>query len=155
MSIQPSYAEAILQGSKLVEFRKRPIAGDVSHVLVYATKPIGGIIGAFAIAGQKTASPQKLWEAFHEIAGIDLDSFEAYYGTLDEGTGIEVGEVLVAPHAFSLLETLGLTRAPQSFQFVDSEKARILMNSMCSTVLPRRHHSYPWVRQLGLDTHAD
>ena len=39
MSIHPVYANAILTGDKKVEFRKRRLAADVTHVLVYATAP--------------------------------------------------------------------------------------------------------------------
>ena len=45
MSIHPRYAEAILSGQKRVEFRKRRLAPDVTTVLVYATQPVGVLVG--------------------------------------------------------------------------------------------------------------
>ena len=41
MSIRPQFAAAILDGSKRVEFRKRPLAADIGTVVIYATKPVG------------------------------------------------------------------------------------------------------------------
>ncbi len=42
MSIHPQYANAIVEGTKRVEFRKRPLARNVTHVIVYATAPVKG-----------------------------------------------------------------------------------------------------------------
>lgn len=154
MSIQPFYANAILQGTKRVEFRKRPMAHDVSHVLLYATKPVGAIIGAFVIAGQYTTTPERLWDTFHTVGGIGSDPFHEYYGELNVGTGIKVGEVLVAPRAFPLQESLGISRAPQSFQFVDSIKAKTLIDMMDSSS-ESDCATNTWPFQLSLNAHAD
>ena len=64
MSIHPEYANAILAGRKTVEFRKRPIGDDVTHVIVYATAPTGAVVGAFTVTGQDTTSLTRLWETF-------------------------------------------------------------------------------------------
>src|SRR5690606_16414773 len=40
MSIRPEYAERILAGTKRIEFRKRPLASDITDVIVYATTPV-------------------------------------------------------------------------------------------------------------------
>ncbi len=42
MSVHPRFAEAIMDGRKKIEFRKRPLADDVSVVWVYATAPSNG-----------------------------------------------------------------------------------------------------------------
>ncbi len=50
-SIHPQYAEAILAGTKSVEFRRTPLADDVTHVVVYATAPTKMVVGIFEVDG--------------------------------------------------------------------------------------------------------
>ncbi len=130
MSIQPEYAEAILRGEKLVEFRKRPVADDVTHVIVYATMPVGAIVGAFTVAGQETSSPMNLWKEFGQGAGIGWGEFFDYYQSHAEGTCIRVGDILICDHYVNLNQAFGISRPPQSFQYVDAECARQLMETM-------------------------
>ena len=64
MSIRPQFAAAILDGSKRVEFRKRPLAADIGTVVIYATKPVGAVLGEFVVDGQAVGKPEELWVRF-------------------------------------------------------------------------------------------
>lgn len=119
MSIHPQYARAILDGTKKVEFRKRPLAGDVTHVVVYATAPVSAVVGVFSVTGQTTASPTSLWQRFKKVAGISQDGFDAYFDGRDSATGIGVGDVVVLEEPLCLRDDLGIGRPPQSYQYVD------------------------------------
>ena len=119
MSIHPVYATAILDGTKQVEFRKRPIAHDVTHVIVYATAPVSAVVGVFEVSGQTTATPASLWQKFKQVAGISRDGFDAYFDGRDSATGIGVGTVTALDKPMCLRQDLGLARPPQSFQYVD------------------------------------
>lgn len=130
MSIHPEYAEAILAGRKTVEFRKRPIGDDVTHVIVYATAPLGAVVGAFTVTGQDTTSPRRLWETFSRAAGITRVNFFQYYAGRRQGTGIRVGDVFVAEEPLPLAESLGVARPPQSYQYVPVETAREALDRM-------------------------
>lgn len=130
MSIHPRYAERILAGTKRVEFRKRPIANDVTHVVVYATAPISAVVGAFTVEGQHTLDPQSLWRLFSEVGGIARTDFFHYYEGRAQGTGISVGEVLHAAEPLSLFEAFGISHPPQSSRYVSAELARAALSSM-------------------------
>lgn len=130
MSIHPEYADAIVAGTKKVEFRKRPIAGDVTHVLVYATAPVSAVVGAFTVTGQDTHEPRKLWRLFKKVAGISKSGFFAYYAEREHGTGIRVGEVLVPEAPLSLQDDLGVARPPQSYQYLADHTARPILSGM-------------------------
>lgn len=132
MSIHPQYAQAILDGTKRVEFRKRPLAPDVSHVVVYATAPVSAVVGAFAVTGQRTQAPSALWRRFRTVAGIPRSGFFAYFQGRRHGTGIEVGDVLVPAAPLRLDRDLGVARPPQSFQYLARETACPLLASMSS-----------------------
>lgn len=123
MSIHPQYADRILNGTKRVEFRKRPVAADVTHVVVYATAPVSAVVGAFTVDDQHTASPQMLWRQFRQVAGISWTDFRAYYAGRSAGTGIAVGAVLQASQPLCLRRDVGVQHPPQSFQYLPSEVA--------------------------------
>lgn len=124
MSIHPRYADEIMSGTKRVEFRKRPVGDDVTHVMIYATAPVSAVIGAFSVAGQETMEPESLWTRFHTVAGITKWRFLDYFNGRATGTGIMVNEVLRPDAPLSLSHDLGVTRPPQSYQYLSVDAAR-------------------------------
>jgi predicted transcriptional regulator len=130
MSIHPEFASAILTGTKKVEFRKRPIANDVTHVIVYATAPVSAVVGAFTVENQSTAAVSSLWRRYAKVAGISRHRFFGYFADQSRGVGIQVGNVLAAVNPLSLDATLGVTRPPQSFQYLDPEVAEPALAEM-------------------------
>ena len=123
MSIRPEFAEAILSGEKVVEFRKRPVADDVSHVLIYATMPVGSLVGWFAVRGQTTMSPKGLWSTFRAVGGISKSRFFEYYDQREHGTGILVDTAARFPEPVPLTELGTSLRPPQSFQYLTPAQA--------------------------------
>ncbi|CAM3578137.1 ASCH domain protein [Nocardioides marinus] len=130
LSIHPRYADGILAGAKRVEFRKRPLAADVTHVVVYATAPVSAVVGAFSVEGQHTLTPAELWQRFADVGGIEEDAFAAYYGSRDLGTGIAVGEVLRSAAPMCLRSHLGISHPPQSFRYLAAETAQAVLRQM-------------------------
>lgn len=121
MSIRPRWARAILDGRKTVEFRKRPLADDVTHVVIYSTVPDKAVIGYFSIDGQDTRTPDALWDEYHDAGEISQRDFFAYYAGRQRGTGIRVGRVHRLKRALGLQSDLGIARAPQSFQYLGDD----------------------------------
>lgn len=132
VSIHPEYAEAILSGEKRVEFRKKPVARDVTHVVLYATKPVSAVVGAFSVASQQTCSTECLWDRFAEVGGIERSKFDAYFGSYSCGTGICIGSVYKVYEQLSL-NALGMGRAPQSFRYLEREQASSLLQQMTTS----------------------
>lgn len=118
MSIRPVYTAAILEGSKQVEFRKRRLADDVGTVVVYATMPVGSVVGHFAVAGQVVASPAVLWQRFEAVAGIDAAGFDAYFAGSAVGVAILVGDVTVYDPPLPLQAVDPGGRPPQSYKYL-------------------------------------
>ncbi|PEG52808.1 ASCH domain-containing protein [Mycolicibacterium diernhoferi] len=117
LSVHPEYASALVSGRKTVEFRKRPLAPDVTHVVIYATQPVARVVGVFSIREQVMESPRQLWNMFHNVAGISKAKFMDYYRGCSTGVGIRVGEMTGLPDNFTLQEAFGISRPPQSFQY--------------------------------------
>ncbi|SUF92800.1 bacteriophage protein [Salmonella enterica] len=73
LSIKPEFAESILEGEKRFEFRKTIFRNkDVKTVVIYATMPVGKVIGEFDIADILSSEPSDLWKATKKYAGITL-----------------------------------------------------------------------------------
>ena len=121
MAIQPGYAQAILCGTKNVEFRKRALAPDIDTVLVYETAPTQAIVGAFTVGGMDLASPQILWRRHWRQAGICRAAFDRYYA----GTRVAVAIFVASSRRFS--QSIGLAQldprpaVPQSFSYLSSD----------------------------------
>lgn len=125
MSIHPQYAEAILDGSKRVEFRKRRLAPDVSTVLIYATQPVGRIVGAFVVGGYDIATPTALWERHKGHAGISRERYRAYYRATRTAVGILVQSPRRFDREFTLREIDETMSAPQSFLYLTASLASL------------------------------
>ncbi|MFY0409028.1 hypothetical protein [Solicola sp. PLA-1-18] len=132
MSIHPQYAHGILAGTKTVEFRKRRLADDVTHVVVYATAPVSAVVGAFEIEAQHTLDPTTLWETFQAVAGISRDGFFSYFAGRPHGTGIEVREAVAFDAPLSLLDDFEVKHPPQSFQYLAEHHARRTLAGMAT-----------------------
>jgi predicted transcriptional regulator len=120
-SIHPRYAQAILDGSKQVEFRRQGLSDDVTHVVIYATSPVQEVVGMFEVAGVDKMSPTRAWKQYHHVGGIEKTAFERYYTSADHAFVIRVRN----PHAFET--PFGLAdldeglRPPQSFMYLRNE----------------------------------
>ena len=118
MSIRPQFAAAILDGSKRVEFRKRPLAADIGTVVIYATKPVGAVVGEFVVGEQAVGKPEELWVRFAGVAGIDRAGFLDYYDGAGQAVGIVIGRVNRYHQPRQLNEVDASGRPPQSFKYL-------------------------------------
>lgn len=119
MSIHPEYAERLLDGSKRVEFRKRPLAADVTTVLIYATMPVGQLVGAFEIDGYDISSPSAVWERHKSHAGISRSNFRRYFSGRRRAVGILVRDARRLDRPLPLSELDDTLRPPQSFRYLE------------------------------------
>lgn len=117
LSIKPLYANAILNGGKKVEFRRRKFGRDVSHIVIYATAPIKRVVGWFKAGTQHQLSPASLWRRFSKVGGISLEDFRTYYSGAASGVAIAVGTAkrLRTPLA---LERVTSSPPPQSYTYL-------------------------------------
>ena len=125
MSIRPQFAAAILDGSKRVEFRKRPLAADIGTVVIYATKPVGAVLGEFVVDEQAVGKPEELWVRFAEVAGIDRDGFFNYYDGSARAVGIVIGRVDRYDQPRPLDDVDPGARPPQSFKYLPATCVRV------------------------------
>ncbi|MGO4443460.1 ASCH domain-containing protein [Mycobacterium sp. 2YAF39] len=123
LSVHAEYADALVTGQKTVEFRKRPLAPDVTHVALYATHPVARVVAVFTVREQVIDSPQRLWRQFSKVAGISKVKFLDYYDGCSRGVGIRVGDLVSLDRHVTLQEAFGISRPPQSFQYFGPHQA--------------------------------
>lgn len=118
-SIKPEYAYRILTGQKKYEFRRRvPLNPKVKTVVIYATKPVGMVIGEFSIQEIHSEHPDDLWEKTKEYSGTTRGFFSEYFSGRSVGHAIEVKKVRRYRTPKDLSEFLASGVAPQSYAYV-------------------------------------
>lgn len=102
LSVRPRYAADILSGVKTSELRRtRPSVTPGTTVLIYATKPVGALVGTCRLDGVLTDSPESLR---HEAtrAAVTLAEYDAYYAGKDRAHVLRLSDASAFPHPVSL-----------------------------------------------------
>lgn len=119
LSIKPEYAEKILDGRKRFEFRKAlPKAVGVTTVVIYATMPVGKIVGEFEVDRCISERPKDLWEITSEFSGISKKFFNSYFRGRRTAHAFKVKSVTRYDAPIPLIDLIGTTSAPQSFRYL-------------------------------------
>ena len=120
LSIKPGYVEAILEGSKKYEFRKKRFKKDVKEILVYATKPVGKIVCKFHVGKIIEDKPENLWESLKDFSGLKKREFFTYFSGQDKGIAIEIKNVEEFPEPINPEKLFPNFRPPQSWFYLTS-----------------------------------
>ena len=94
LSIKPIYAEAIIQGTKTLEFRRTIFQKDIQKIYIYSSAPTKMILGYFTIKEVIEQTPKNLWERFNAVGGIDEAAFFEYFKEAEKGFGIIFDKVV-------------------------------------------------------------
>lgn len=120
LSIKPKYVDKILSGEKAFEFRKQSFKREgIKTVVMYATMPIGKIIGEFAIISILEDTPINIWEKTKEQSGIDKKYFDEYYNARKHAVAIQIGEIIKYDEPLDLHELGENIVPPQSYRYLD------------------------------------
>ncbi len=119
LSIRPQFANAILEGTKLFELRRKIFRdNDVRRVVIYASSPVCRVVGEFSIDAVLALEPTKLWFHTSRGAGVDRKFFDDYFRGRTIGFAIKVTNPKRYAKPRRLEEQYGITRPPQSFCYL-------------------------------------
>jgi predicted transcriptional regulator len=119
LSIKPHFAEAILNGVKKFEFRRKLFKDEkVDTIVIYASKPVAMVVGEFSVDEILTSHPDDLWQVTESASGIDREYFDRYFLGCERGHAIRVGTVVRYESPKNLEEAVNLRHPPQSFCYV-------------------------------------
>lgn len=119
LSIKPEYAYKILSGDKRYEFRKAVFKNkDVRKIVIYATKPVGKVVGEFDIGEILQDSPESIWAKTKSYSGISKDFFEEYFNGRERAFAISIKNPSTYEEPFELKRVVANGVAPQSFRYL-------------------------------------
>lgn len=121
ISIKPSYAEMILNGKKKYEFRKNSFTKPVGRILIYSTKPVGKIVGYFAVEEVLRGKPSEIWNLCSEFAGISKGDFYKYFEYKNVAYALKIDKVCKLKKPINPFGIIKGFRAPRSFRYIDYE----------------------------------
>jgi len=129
MAIHQRWAEAIMNGQKRVEFRKRRLADDITVVLVYATAPVSKIVGRFTVRQVVSGSPVSIWDEYGSAGVIEHDAFFSYYDGTESAVAIVVGEAVRFDEPVALDQIEPKPSVPQSFAYLTAESMHLALTA--------------------------
>jgi predicted transcriptional regulator len=89
ISIHPGYANAILNGTKTIELRRRvPELTNGTRLWIYATRPTAAVVGVATISDVNRAHPRTIWQKHRNGAGVDHASFMEYFDGAQQAVAI-------------------------------------------------------------------
>lgn len=118
LSIHPEFANAILSGHKKYEFRRVIFKRPIEEVIVYATLPVGRVLGRFVVEDILVDAPEHIWKKTSKFCGVSKEKFDNYFENRERAFAIKVSHPtrFLVPQPLSRYITSNT--APQSFCYV-------------------------------------
>jgi predicted transcriptional regulator len=136
ISIQPRFANAILDGTKTIELRRTsPTLSPGALALIYSSAPTKALVGWATVEEVVRATPQSLWKEHRHSTGVTRAEFKKYFAGRTHAYGLRLSGVNRAERGLSLvgLRTHGL-EPPQSWRYVAADLATTLCQEMSPPV---------------------
>jgi predicted transcriptional regulator len=130
ISIHPRHANAILDGAKTIELRRRiPSLSIGTRLWIYATRPVGAVIGMATVERIVRGDPEEIWLEFGDQAGIDRIDFDAYFDGAEEAIGLLLVDVRRNAEHIVIEQLRGLRdgfHPPQVMMTISDREAQLL-----------------------------
>jgi predicted transcriptional regulator len=120
LSIKPKYVEAIKNGTKRYEYRKKIFKRkDINKILVYSSSPVCRIVGEFSIENIISDTPENIWNKTKCYSGIDYINYKKYFSGLDSAFAIKISNLIIYDKAVKLSDVYPDIIPPQSYRYVE------------------------------------
>ncbi|MDQ0249554.1 putative transcriptional regulator [Sphingomonas kyeonggiensis] len=108
ISIRPTFADAIFNGSKSVEVRRKiPPIKLGARLWIYVTKPVGEVRGIARVTEIVEGDPAEVWLACGSRTGLTRTHFDQYFDGSRTAYGLVLEEVAVGhPVSMQALKAL-------------------------------------------------
>lgn len=136
LSVRPRFADALLDGTKTVEVRRRPVRLHAGALcLLYSSSPTRALTGALTVAGVEHGTPDELWRRHGPRTALNRDEYDNYL----HGRSTACALVVTAPIVFHTPVPLAELRRrnhtfvpPQSYRFVRDGEIEALLNGQAA-----------------------
>lgn len=131
MSIQPRFANAILEGTKTVELRRKPPRDQPEIIIIYGSGASKSVLGVAQLKEVHTSTPDDIWKTFGAVAGVTRVEFNEYFAGSKTASALELINPRRSGHYLPLtrLRELGL-EPPQSWRYVGRQTAMLLLAAL-------------------------
>lgn len=119
LSIHPKFVEKIFLGEKRYEYRKAIFKKNVESILIYATKPVGKIVGEILFEEVISGDLRYVWNETYEYSGISEEFFFEYFKNKEVAHAIKINNLIKYDKPIEL--PVGI-KAPQSYCYVNLEE---------------------------------
>jgi predicted transcriptional regulator len=120
LSLKPRFAEAILSGKKIFEFRRAVFRRrEIRTVVLYASSPTKKVVGEFTIDTVLSLNLDALWGATKKGGAIERGYFDEYFFGRTTGHALKVKAVRRYRSPLCLRADFGICHPPQSFRYLD------------------------------------
>lgn len=130
LSIHPEHVEAIIDGRKTVELRKRkPSIAPGFKVVIYATMPQCEVVAVGTIEAIHVGEPGVIWNDFGKLTAVSEETFGDYFDGSDKAVGIELSKIVTFKTPVSLRELRQKWdgfQPPQQYRYLDPKQRRFI-----------------------------
>lgn len=145
ISIHPRHAYAILDGAKTVELRRRiPPLSIGTRLWIYATRPVGAVIGVATVERIVRDDPAQIWLEFGDQSGIDRGTFDAYFDGSNVAIGLLLADIRPSPEQVAIEQLRSIRdgfHPPQVMMSISNHEAATLHQMAYSSCGQAAH---PW-----------
>ena len=136
LSVRPRFSDALLDGTKTVEMRRRSMRFHAGTLcLLYASSPTRSLTGALRVAAIDHGTPDELWRRHGPRTALTRDEYDAYLDGRSTACALLVAAVIPFHTPVPLAELRRRSDtfvAPQSYRFVDDGELRTLLNGQAA-----------------------
>lgn len=121
LSIKPEFVEKIFSGEKKYEYRKVSFKQKVDTVYIYASRPIGKIVGEFKLEEIICDTPENIWKLTKEQSGVTKKFFDKYYEGKDKGVALKIKDCEEYEEGVNPDTLVTNFKVPQSFIYTNTK----------------------------------
>lgn len=141
LSLRPRFAKAILNGTKTVEVRRRPIkAPGGTRLLLYASAPTMSVLGTAELSRVDVHDPDVAWKEHEQELGLSREEFDTYLKGSDVAHLIHVRNARLLNNPLPLSDLRASASAfkpPQSFRYLTAQDPRALWKALAAAAADR------------------
>lgn len=123
LSIKPTFANLIMEGSKRVELRRAIPAQPISTIVIYSSSPVQAIVALADVSEIVEASPSRLWAISRDNGGgLTRAALLAYFKPKKAGYALMLQNVRVFVKPVTPTKVFKTFSAPQSFRYLSTKE---------------------------------
>lgn len=130
LSIHPEFADLIVSGDKIYEYRKTTPIEKITHIVLYSTSPIQKIVAIVEVIDELIDTPRKIWEKTSKGGAISKTYFRQYFSGKKYAKAYKLGKVTTLCHPLTL-DRLCVGSPPQSFRYLSPDEVDTLLAAEC------------------------